>query len=183
VRSLTLTSGRTYRASRGRLGTWNLCGPCSEPPGVDEIRPEMLKALDIVGLSWLTCLFNVAWRSGTGCVEWQTRVCSNYRGITLLSLSRKVYSRVLERRLRPIVEPQLQEEQCGFRPVCGIVDQLFNLTRLLGGAWEFAIQSTCALWTWRRLMTVPLGNPVGGTAGVWGIGAVGTCHTVLLQTK
>jgi len=25
-------------------------------PGVDEIRPEMLKALDIVGLSWLTRL-------------------------------------------------------------------------------------------------------------------------------
>jgi len=71
-------------------------------------------------------------------VEWQTgvvvpifkkgdwRVCSNYRGITLLSLPRKVYSRVLERRLRPIVEPQLQE------------DQLFTLVGLLGEAWEFA---------------------------------------------
>jgi len=29
-------------------------------PGVDEIRPEMLKALDIVGLYWLKCLFNLA---------------------------------------------------------------------------------------------------------------------------
>ncbi len=29
-------------------------------PGVDEIRPEMLKALNIVGLSWLTRTFNVA---------------------------------------------------------------------------------------------------------------------------
>lgn len=27
--------------------------------------PEMLKALDIVGLSWLTCYFSVNWRSGT----------------------------------------------------------------------------------------------------------------------
>jgi len=34
-------------------------------PGVDEIRPGMLKALDIVGLSWLTRLVNVVWRSGT----------------------------------------------------------------------------------------------------------------------
>jgi len=61
-------------------------------PGADEIRPEMLKALDIVGVSWLTRLFNVAWRSGTVPVEWQTgvvvpifkkgerRVCPNYRG-------------------------------------------------------------------------------------------------------
>lgn len=32
-------------------------------PGV-EIRPEMLKTLDIVGLLWLAHLFSVAWRSG-----------------------------------------------------------------------------------------------------------------------
>jgi len=69
---------------------------------VDEIRPEMLKALDIVKLSWLTHLFNVAWRSGTVPGEWQTgvvvpifkkgdrRVCSNYRGITMLSLPRRL---------------------------------------------------------------------------------------------
>ena len=41
-------------------------------PGVDEIHPEMLKALDIVGLSGLTCLFSVAWMSVPG--EWQTGV-------------------------------------------------------------------------------------------------------------
>ena len=120
-------------------------------PGVDEIRPEMLKALDIVGLSWLTRLFNVVWGSGTVPVAWQTgvvvpifkkgdrRVCSNYRGITLLSLPGKhLFQKVLERRLQPIVETQLQEEQCGFRPGRGTVAQLFTLAGLLGGAWEFA---------------------------------------------
>jgi len=59
-------------------------------------------------------------------------VCFNYRVITLLSFPGKVYSRVLERRLRPIVEPQLQEEQCGFLPGCGTVHQLFTLAGLLG---------------------------------------------------
>ncbi|KAI3368719.1 hypothetical protein L3Q82_025414 [Scortum barcoo] len=71
-------------------------------PGVDEIRPEYLKSLDVVGLSWLTRLCNIAWRLGTVPLEWQTgvvvplfkkgdrRVCSNYRGITLLSLPGKV---------------------------------------------------------------------------------------------
>lgn len=34
-------------------------------PGEDEICPEMLKAKDVVGLSWLALLFNVAWRTGT----------------------------------------------------------------------------------------------------------------------
>ncbi|KAI3364865.1 hypothetical protein L3Q82_001049 [Scortum barcoo] len=59
------------------------------------------KSLDVVGLSWLTCLCIIAWRSGTVPLEWQTgvvvplfkggdrRVCSNYRGITLLSLPGK----------------------------------------------------------------------------------------------
>ena len=55
----------------------------------------MLKGLYLAGLSWLTHLFNVAWRYGTTSVEWQTgvvvpifqksyqRVCSNYRVIAL----------------------------------------------------------------------------------------------------
>ncbi|KAK3566558.1 hypothetical protein QTP86_000624 [Hemibagrus guttatus] len=80
-------------------------------PGVDEIHPEYLKSLDVVGLSWLTRLCNIAWRSGTVPLDWVTgvmvplfkkgdrRMCSNYRGITRLSLPGKVYSRVLERRV------------------------------------------------------------------------------------
>ena len=46
----------------------------SKVQGVAKIHPEMLKALDIVGLSWLTHLFNVAWRSGTTPVDWHTEV-------------------------------------------------------------------------------------------------------------
>ncbi|KAK3545445.1 hypothetical protein QTP70_007702 [Hemibagrus guttatus] len=119
-------------------------------PGVDEIRPEYLKSLDVVGLSWLTRLCNIAWRSGTVPLDWATgvvvplfkkgdrRVWSNYRGITLLSLPRKVYSRVLERRIRPLVEPRIQEEQCSFRPGRGTLDQLYTLHRVLDGSWEFA---------------------------------------------
>ncbi|KAK3532073.1 hypothetical protein QTP86_006799 [Hemibagrus guttatus] len=119
-------------------------------PGVDEIRPEYLKPLDVVGLSWLTHLCNIAWRSGTVPLDWVTgvvvplfkkgdrRVCSNYRGITLLSLPGKVYSRVLERRVRPLVEPRIQEEQCSFRPGCGTLDHLCTLHTVLEGLWEFA---------------------------------------------
>ncbi|KAI3354678.1 hypothetical protein L3Q82_019172 [Scortum barcoo] len=95
--------------------------------GVDEIRPEYLKSLDDVGLSWLTRLCNIAWRLGTVPLEWQTgvvvplfkkgdrRVCSNYRGITLLSLPGKVYMPGYWRgEFRPIVDPRIQEEQCRF---------------------------------------------------------------------
>ncbi|KAK3532913.1 hypothetical protein QTP70_003674 [Hemibagrus guttatus] len=118
-------------------------------PGVDEICPEYLKSLDVVGLSWLTRLCNIAWL-WTVPLDWATgvvvplfkkgdrRVCSNYRRITLLSLPGKVYSRVLEKRVRPLVEPWIQEEQCGFRPSRGTLDQLYTLHRVLEGSWEFA---------------------------------------------
>ncbi|TWW78064.1 R2 Retrovirus-related Pol polyprotein from type I retrotransposable element [Takifugu flavidus] len=59
-------------------------------------------------------------------------------GITLISLPGKVYSGVLERRVRGIVEPRIQEEQCGFRPGRGTVDQLYTLSWVFEGAWEFA---------------------------------------------
>ncbi|KAK3534027.1 hypothetical protein QTP86_000639 [Hemibagrus guttatus] len=133
----------------GRGG--NPCGILGgKAPGVDDIRPEYLKSLDVVGLSWLTRLCNIAWQSGTVPLDWVTgvvvplfkkgdrRVCSNYRGITLLSLPGKVYSRVLKRRVRPLVEPRIQEEQCGFRPSRGTLDQLYTLHRVLEGSWEFA---------------------------------------------
>ncbi|KAI3372674.1 hypothetical protein L3Q82_023135, partial [Scortum barcoo] len=119
---------------------------------LDEIRPEYLKSLDVVGLSWLTRLCNIAWRLGTVPLEWQTgvvvplfkkgdrRVCSNYRGITLLSLPGKVYTPGYWRGEfnRPIVDPRIQEEQCGFRPGRGTLDQLYTLRRVLEGLWEFA---------------------------------------------
>ena len=86
----------------------------------------MLKALGVQRLSWMTCLFNIMWKSGTVPREWQTgavvplfkkggqRMSASYRSITLLGFPGKVYSTVLERRVRLIVEPQIKEEQCGF---------------------------------------------------------------------
>ncbi|KAK0151566.1 putative uncharacterized transposon-derived protein F52C9.6 [Merluccius polli] len=56
-------------------------------PGVDEVRPEFLKALDVhrvdigaVPLDWQTGVVVPLFKKG------DRRVCSNYRGITLLSL-------------------------------------------------------------------------------------------------
>ena len=69
--------------------------------GVDKVLPELLMALDVVGLSWLIRLCNIAWTSGTVLLKWHTgvvvplfnkrdqRVYSNYQQITLLSLPRR----------------------------------------------------------------------------------------------
>ena len=58
------------------------------------------------------------------------RVFAN--NITLLSLPGKVYSKVLERRVRPIVVPRIEEEQCGF---CLVVEQLTSVL-LYPGSWR-----------------------------------------------
>ncbi len=90
---------------------------------------------------WLTRLCSIAWRSGTVPQAWQNGV--------VVSLYKKGDRRVrdhtpqplreslcqgTERRVRPIVEPRIQEEQCGR----ATLDQLYSLSRVLEGSWEFA---------------------------------------------
>src|SRR5690242_10587979 len=53
------------------------------------------------------------------------RLPGNYRGITLLSVVAKLYSRVIMRRVSLWCEKQgsISEEQAGFRPERGTIDQ------------------------------------------------------------
>ena len=70
----------------------------------------MLKVLTGEGILWLTRVCQVAWKLGKTPRDWQTGViipifkkgdrkqCTNYRGISLLSLPRKVYAKCFERK-------------------------------------------------------------------------------------
>ena len=51
------------------------------------------------------------------------KVSNNNRGITLLSIPRKVLSLILLERLQTIIDPQLLDSQCGFRKGRGMVHQ------------------------------------------------------------
>ena len=138
-------------------------------PGADEIHPEYLKAMVVVGLSWLTHLCSIKWQSGTVPLDWQTRmvvpllkkgdqrVCSNYPGITLLSLPGKVYSGVPERRIRTMVEPPIQEEHCSFCPGRGSGSL---------GVCPSSPHVLCGLV--QGVQPCPSWHSVGGASGVWG---------------
>ncbi|KAI3364544.1 hypothetical protein L3Q82_011327 [Scortum barcoo] len=119
-------------------------------PGVDEIRPEYLKSLDVVGLSWLTRLLQHCMEVGdiaSGVENWGggpsfflkrgTGECVPTTGGSHFSAS-PGKSTPGYWRIRPIVDPRIQEELCGFRPGRGTLDQLYTLHRVLEGLWEFA---------------------------------------------
>ena len=57
--------------------------------------------------------------------------CDNYRGVSLLSVPGKVLSLILLERLKKIIEPQLQEAQCGFRERRGTADQIWAVRQLV----------------------------------------------------
>ena len=115
--------------------------------GMGEICPKFLKALDVVGMFWLTCLCNIAWKLGAVPLNWQTgvvvplfkrgdwRVCSNNRGITLLSPTNKVYAGVLEKKVRSIAESRIQEEQCSVQ----VLEHWTNFIPFLESLSEFGL--------------------------------------------
>ena len=57
--------------------------------------------------------------------------CSNYRGITLLSIAGKILARFLLNRLIPtIAQENKQKSQCGFRSKRGTTDTIFVLRQI-----------------------------------------------------
>ena len=57
-------------------------------------------------------------------------ICSNFRGISLLSVVGKVYGRVLINRIRDKTENVIAEVQGGFRRGRGCTDQIFTVRQI-----------------------------------------------------
>lgn len=117
--------------------------------GEDGIVAELLKEMGAEGIRQLLNLLNKCWREGVIPVEWSRSTicpiykkgdkteCGNYRGIALMSHTAKIYERILERRLRGVVEHKLGEWQHGFRPGRSTVDLVFALKMISEKNWEF----------------------------------------------
>ena len=104
--------------------------------GVDELTADMMKAAGIHGIQWLHRT-GVIWEENKVPDEWKKGIiiplfkkgsrkkCTNYRGITLLPHCLKIMEKSIEKRLRKILEHQLEEQQHGFRNNRGTTDLFF----------------------------------------------------------
>ena len=98
-----------------------------QSPGDNGLPVEVLKAGGATVANILLNIFNAAYRAGMVQLDWQKgvispilkkgekTVCDNHRGIALLSHAGKIYTRILEMRLRDCVEDVLHDCQFGFR--------------------------------------------------------------------
>ncbi|KAK3506303.1 hypothetical protein QTP70_017471, partial [Hemibagrus guttatus] len=110
--------------------------------GHDDIPVEVWKCLGEAAVEFLTNLFNRVLESERMHEEWRRSVlvaifknkgdvqsCSNYRGITVMSHTMKLWERVVEARLRKVVE--ICEQQYGFMPRKSTTDAIFALRILM----------------------------------------------------
>ncbi|KAK7095834.1 hypothetical protein V1264_005198 [Littorina saxatilis] len=117
--------------------------------GPDSIPAEALKADLATSVEMLYPLFFKIWEEEQVPSEWKEgyliklpkkgdlSACSNYRGITLLSIPGKVFNRVLLNRLKDAVNPQLRDHQAGFRKDRSCTDQIATLRIILEQSQEW----------------------------------------------
>jgi sorting nexin-29 len=96
-------------------------------PGIDLIPAKLVKfAVKI----WITETIAEEWYLSIVCPIHKTgdvMVCSNYRGISLLCITYKIFSNILFNRLSPCVEGIIGDYQCGFRQGRSTHDQIFTI--------------------------------------------------------
>ena len=76
--------------------------------------------------------------------------CGSYRGVKLLEHAMKIVERVLERRIRTLVN--LNEMQFGFMPGKGTVNAIFIVRRMQKDIKRRTRSCICVLLTWKKLL-------------------------------
>ena len=118
-------------------------------PGPDNIPPEVLKADAVVTADILLDLFQEAWDKKEVPQEWRKGYiiklpkkgdlseCKNWRGIQLLSLPSKIFTRIILERIRAAVDEKLRDEQAGYRAGRSCVDQIATLRIIIEQSLEW----------------------------------------------
>ena len=108
-------------------------------PGPDNIPPEVLKIDAHSSANILHELLKQIWETEEIPKDWKCghviklpkkgdlSNCKNWRGIQLLSLPSKIFTRIILNRIRKAVDSKLREEQAGFRAGRSCIDQIATL--------------------------------------------------------
>ena len=113
--------------------------------GIDEMSPELLKAAKPKITTYLTKLFNEIYQKSYFPSDWITSIIvpihkkgskaimDNYRGISLLNLSSKLFTSILNSRLYNWLETnnKICLEQAGFRRNFSTTDHIFTLYNMV----------------------------------------------------
>ena len=113
---------------------------------VAEMKPELLTY--VLQRIMADCIPD-SWKKGKLIPIFKNKVdileCNNYRGIKLMSHFMKLWERVIEARLREIVN--IRENQFGFRPGMSTTEPVFALRQLQEKCREKNKNYTWYLWT------------------------------------
>ena len=116
--------------------------------GVCNIQVKLLKAGGMSLVKWMQRVFHMVMKSGRGPKDWRRAVvipiykkgcrltCSNYRGVSLLSVAGKWFGKFLNSKLRDCTEGRVLEEQGGFRAKRNCIDQVFTMRQVMERAIE-----------------------------------------------
>ena len=112
-------------------------------PGPDDLAPALLKDGGEIIARCLTDLLKSIWENECIPEDWGESIvvpiykkgvrseCSNHRGISLVPVVTRLLASLLLRRLAPAHESFFREQQAGFRPGRGCIDQIFTLRQIL----------------------------------------------------
>ena len=119
---------------------------CNKSAGDDELYNEYLKASVVPCIDIYVKLFNCILDTGKFPEKWSVGLvvplyknkgdkndCNNYRGITLLSCLGKLFTSIINERLRIFCENNkvVHENQAGFRSNYSTIDHVFSLKSLI----------------------------------------------------
>ncbi|KAL9954136.1 hypothetical protein ACROYT_G041634 [Oculina patagonica] len=110
-------------------------------PGEDEVCAEMLKASGEETARFLCLILQNAWDTEQIPEGWKTGLIiplpkkgdlsGNWRGVTLLSITSKLFCRILLNMIPATVEENIRNEQAGSRKGWSCIDHIFALRQIL----------------------------------------------------
>jgi hypothetical protein len=118
-------------------------------PGSDQILGELIQAGGEMLHSKIHKLINFIWNTEELPDQWKESIiaqvhkkgdktdCSNYCGLSLLSISYKILSNITLSRLSPYIDEIIGDHHCGFRCKRSPTDQIFCIHQILEKKWEY----------------------------------------------